>query len=130
MMIKAKTSKALKFITEDIWHDSDGNISKTRKNFYTGVKTLYLCIKRFVDQRLVVKASALTYSTLLAIVPLFAILFAIARGFGFEKMMEDQIRISLAGQGEATDYILEFVKRYLSQTKNGVFIGVGLRLLL
>jgi len=130
MMIKTKTSKALKFITEDIWHDSDGNISKTRKNFYTGVKTLYLCIKRFVDERLVVKASALTYSTLLAIVPLFAILFAVARGFGFDKMMEDQIRISLAGQGEATDYILEFVKRYLSQTKNGVFIGVGLILLL
>ncbi len=130
MMIKAKTSKALKFITEDIWHDSDGNISKTRKRFYTSVKTLYLCIKRFVDERLVVKASALTYSTLLAIVPLFAILFAIARGFGFDKMMEDQIRISLAGQGEATDYILEFVKRYLSQTKNGVFIGVGLILLL
>lgn len=130
MMIKVKTSKVLKFITEDIWHDSDGNISKTRKNFYTSLKTLYLCIKRFVDERLVVKASALTYSTLLAIVPLFAILFAIARGFGFDRMMEDQIRISLAGQGEATDYILEFVKRYLAQTKNGIFIGVGLILLL
>ena len=128
-MIKL-ANKALKFITEDIWHDPDGNISKTRASFYASLKTIYLCTISFVEERLVVKASALTYSTLLAIVPIFAILFAVARGFGFDHMMEDQIRVSLAGQGDTANYILQFVKRYLAQTKNGVFIGVGLILLL
>lgn len=119
-----------KFITVDIWHDPDKELSKATSRLYTSIKTIYLCIDRFIEDRLIVKASALTYSTLLAIVPIAAILFAIARGFGFDKMMENQLRISLTGQHEVADYIIQFVNRYLAQTKNGVFIGVGLILLL
>jgi len=119
-----------KFLTEDIWHDPDKEISRVRKSLYFSIKAVYLCIDRFIEDRLIVKASALTYSTLLAIVPILAILFAVARGFGFDRMMEGQIRISLAGQGQVADYIIQFVNRYLSQTKNGVFIGIGLILLL
>jgi membrane protein len=122
--------KLWKFITEDIWRDSETDLTKSKKGFYYSLKTLYLCIDRFVEDRLVVKASALTYSTLLAIVPILAILFAIARGFGFDRMMEDQLRLNLAGQGQTADYMIQFVNRYLAQTKNGVFIGVGLILLL
>lgn len=130
MALKETIFKLWNFVTIDIWHDSDQELTRNRKRFYASVKTLYLCIDRFIEDRLIIKASALTYSTLLAIVPIFAILFAIARGFGFDSMMENQVRISLAGQGDATNYILQFVNRYLSQTKNGIFIGVGLILLL
>jgi membrane protein len=128
--MKSQILKLWKFVTEDIWHDPDKEISKNRGRLYYSIKTLYLCIDRFVEDRLIVKASALTYSTLLAIVPIAAILFAIARGFGFDRMMEGQLRITLSGQGEVADYIIQFVNRYLAQTKNGIFIGVGLVLLL
>lgn len=125
-----RLKRIIKFFTEDVFKEPDENISKKKMFYHTCWNTVYLCSKRFVQDRLVAKASALTYSTLLAIVPIIAILFAVARGFGFDQMMENQVRISMAGQGEATNYILEFVKRYLSQTKNGIFIGVGLVLLL
>ncbi|MCQ4775466.1 YihY/virulence factor BrkB family protein, partial [Lacrimispora saccharolytica] len=80
--------------------------------------------------RLVNKASALTYSTLLAIVPILAILFAIARGFGFDNLMESQVRMGFGGHNQTTEVILQFVNSYLSQTKSGIFIGVGLIMLL
>ena len=51
-------------------------------------RKLYLTIRFFTEKRVMTQASALTYSTLLAIVPILAVVFAIARGFGYNKYIE------------------------------------------
>lgn len=119
-----------KFLTYDIWRITEDEVTKTTFSLYNIIKTIYLCINRFTKDRLVNKASALTYSTLLAIVPILAIVFAIARGFGFDNLMESQIVQGFGGPSETTEVIFQFVNSYLSQTKNGIFIGVGLIMLL
>lgn len=119
-----------KFLTYDIWRITEDEVTRTTFSLYNIIKTLYLCINRFAKDRIANKAAALTYSTLLAIVPILAILFAIARGFGFDNLMESQVVSGFGGQTETTEVILQFVNSYLSQTKNGVFIGVGLVMLL
>ncbi|WP_321331352.1 YihY/virulence factor BrkB family protein [uncultured Bacteroides sp.] len=118
------------FLTYDIWRITESEVTKTKFSLYTIIKTIYLCVNRFSKDRIVNKASALTYSTLLSIVPILAILFAIARGFGFSNLMEHQVRHGLGGASDTTEVLLQFVNSYLSQTKSGVFIGVGLVLLL
>ena len=72
------------------------------------------------------QASALTYSTLLAIVPMLAVVFAIARGFGYNKYIEMWFRELLASQPQVADAIVSFVNSYLIHTKSGIFLGVGL----
>ena len=72
------------------------------------------------------QASALTYSTLLAIVPMLAVVFAIARGFGYNKYIEVWFRELLASQPQVADAIISFVNSYLIHTKSGIFLGVGL----
>ena len=72
------------------------------------------------------QASALTYSTLLAIVPMLAVVFAIARGFGYNKYIEMWFRELLASQPQVADTIVTFVNSYLIHTKSGIFLGVGL----
>ena len=119
-----------KFLTYDIWRITEDEVTRTTFSVYNIIKTIYLCINRFTKDRIVNKASALTYSTLLAIVPILAILFAIARGFGFDNLMESQIVNGFGGPTEPTEVILQFVNSYLSQTKSGIFIGVGLIMLL
>lgn len=119
-----------KFITYDIWRITESEVTQTKFSIYNIIKTIYLCINRFTKDRIVDKASALTYSTLLAIVPILAILFAIARGFGFSNLMEHQFRSGFGGGNETSETILTFVDSYLSQTKGGIFIGVGLVMLL
>jgi len=89
-------------------------------------KTLLLTIKFFTGKRVMAKASALTYSTLLAIVPILAVVFAIARGFGFNKYIEVWFRDILASQPQAADVIIGWVNSYLVHTKSGVFLGLGL----
>lgn len=74
-------------------------------------------------------ASALTYSTFLSIVPMFAVVFAIARGFGFENLVIGQIGNYIHQKSEVFNLLVGFVDSYLNNTKNGIFVGVGLVLL-
>ena len=117
------------FLLEDIWRVTDDEVSRKRGMIYNAIKILTLSIKEFTERRIVNKASALTYNTLLAIIPILAILFAIARGFGFANLLEDQFRSGLEGQALTAETILSFIDSYLSHAKSGIFIGVGLIML-
>ena len=90
------------------------------------IRILYLSVRFFTAKRVMAEASALTYSTLLAIVPILAVIFAIARGFGYNKYIEIWFRDALSSQPQAAEVIIGFVNGYLIHTKSGVFLGVGL----
>ncbi len=130
-LLRKRISALLRFLTYDIWRITEDEVTRTTYALYSIIKTVYLSVNSFTKDRIANKASALTYSTLFAIVPILAILFAIARGFGFDNLMKNQVASGIfGGQTETTELILQFVDSYLSQTKNGVFIGVGLVMLL
>ncbi len=89
-------------------------------------KIAYLAIHFFTKERVVNQASALTYSTLLAIVPIMAVIFAIARGFGYNRYIELWFRDAFSSQPQVAEVIIGFVNSYLVHTKSGIFLGVGL----
>jgi membrane protein len=109
---------------------TDDEVSRPRHLFYNALKIATLSVREFLENRIVSKASALTYNTLLSFIPLLAILFAIARGLGFASLMETQFRSGLEGQNQAAEIILGLIDSYLAHAKSGVFIGVGLVMLL
>lgn len=82
------------------------------------------------EKRVMGTASNLTYSSLLAFVPIMAVVFAVARGFGYSIYIEDWFRSSLSSQPDAADTIIGFVNSYLVNTKKGMFLGVGLLFML
>ena len=71
-------------------------------------------------------AAALTYSSLLALVPILAVVFAIARGFGYNKYIEIWFLNALSSQPEAANAIVGFVNSYLVHIRSGIFLGIGL----
>ena len=93
------------------------------KNIY---HKLSLTIRFFTAKRVLAQASALTYSTLLAFVPIVAVIFAIARGFGYNKYIEIWFRDALSTQPQAAEAIIGFVNSYLIHTQSGIFLGIGL----
>ncbi|MBE6269625.1 MAG: YihY/virulence factor BrkB family protein [Prevotella ruminicola] len=93
-------------------------------------RTLVLTIRFFTTKRVMTQASALTYSTLLAIVPILAVIFAIARGFGYNKYIEIWFRDALSSQPQVADILTDFVNSYLIHTQSGIFLGVGLLFML
>lgn len=94
------------------------------------VKVGNLSIRSFFDRDLQTKSMSLTYSTVLAIVPGFALLFAIGRGFGFQTLLEDQLFMNFPAQKHFITFALKFVDSYLSEASQGIFVGVGLIFLL
>lgn len=121
--------RLLNFITFDLFRISETEVSKSRFTMLNILKTVVLAIRRFSEDRLMNMASALTYSTFLSIVPMFAVVFAVARGFGFENIVLKQLGNYIHQQNEVFDLLVGFVDSYLSNTKNGIFVGVGLVLL-
>lgn len=119
----------IQFIRIDIWRITESEVSRQKNHFYNLLKTLILSGRRFQEDKLQTHASALTYSTLLAIVPILALLFAIAGGLGFESLIQNQLFDYFPGQREVLSKGLQFASSYLAQTKSGLFVGVGLLML-
>lgn len=95
------------------------------------VKDILISLYRdFTAKRVLASASRLTYSTLLAIVPILAVVFAIARGFGYSIYIEEWFRDMLQAQPDASEIIIGFVNSYLINTKKGAFLGIGLLFML
>ena len=91
---------------------------------------MLLAVEYFTTKRMMDSAAALTYSTLLAIVPIMAVVFAIARGFGYNKYIETWFREALSSQPQVAETIIGFVNSYLVHTKSGIFLGIGLLFML
>jgi membrane protein len=114
----------------DIWQVQREDISPVRYLFYVVIKKVLLAVEYFTTKRMMDSAAALTYSTLLAIVPIMAVVFAIARGFGYNKYIETWFREALSSQPQVAEAIIGFVNSYLVHTKSGIFLGIGLLFML
>ena len=99
-----------------------------QNRFY--VKDAWQILKEVYDKYtikdLMQSACALSHRTLLAIVPLLAMIFAIARGFNVQDFLKEQLVEHFSSQKEAITYAVSFVDSYLEHTTDGVFIGVGI----
>ncbi len=127
-MNQAKIKNWLQFLTVGIWRVTDEEATPLQHRIYACIKIVLLSIRQFTADRIPVRASALTYSTLLSIIPILALLFAIARGLGFDALMENQFRTSVTQQ--QAELIITWVNSYLEHAQSGIFIGVGLIMLL
>ncbi len=89
---------------------------------------MILSFKEFGRDKCTLHASALTFFSLLSIVPVFAMAFGIAKGFGFEKMLHDRL-MEMDGQQEVIQRVVQFSETMLQNTKGGVIAGIGILLL-
>ena len=92
--MKKKIQDIIHFIQTGIWQVSRDDVSPLVYLLYSILKKLILTIRFFTTKRVMSQAAALTYSTLLAIVPIMAVVFAIARGFGYNKYIEMWFRVA------------------------------------
>lgn len=89
-----------------------------------------MAIRRFIEDKCDSRASALTFYSLLSIVPVVAMAFAVAKGFGVEKMLSEQLLAKLEGHEEVAERVIGFAQSMLENTKGGAIAGVGIVVLL
>ena len=77
-------------------------------------------------------AAALTYHTLFALVPVMAMMIAVANLMGYGQAFREKVEVFFAGQENIANELLKFVDMYLGNTDTNYLFGaiVGLAFLL
>ena len=127
--MKEKIKQLVHFFTRSLWRVTEDDVSRSRYTSYNLMKIIIQTIKCFIKDRVWIRAAALSYTTLFSIIPILALLFAIAKGFGFSNLMERFLRDGSVANG-TVDTVMNFIDNYLEYAKSGVFIGVGVAMLL
>jgi membrane protein len=82
-----------------------------------------------MNDKVQLRASALTFYSLLSIIPVAAIAFAIAKGFGFDQNLKDLIVKEFETQPEVLTWLLTTADTALQETRGGYIAGVGMIIL-
>ena len=130
--LKAFMERLKVFLTKDIWSFDLSQKGPLRRALGNTVKVIVIAIRTFIDDKVMTRAAALTYSTLFAIVPILALIFAVARGFGFGNifdMVKDSGMIDIE-KIEGLDSVMKFIDGYMQYVSSGAFVGIGLLFLL
>jgi membrane protein len=121
-----KLSDTVRFLNTDIWRLQARKLPPRRSFWITQLRILLLAVRRFNLDRCELRASALTFYSLLSIVPVVAMAFAVAKGFGMEKILGEQLMTKLEGQEEVAEKIIGFAQSMLENTRGGAIAGVGI----
>ena len=128
-----KRQKISEFIQYDIWRWTSNELEDARftKRIGLGVlKTIILVIRGFNSKQLNMTANALTYNLVFAIIPILAMILAIAKGFGFAEMIESHLQHVIPGGSNMMPVVMGMINRYLETAQGGTFIGIGLLILI
>lgn len=128
--LKKQLKHLLHFLRIGIWNVDTNGIGWLRAIIYNIIKSFILAYRNFDWSLISTRASALTYNTLLSIIPMLAVLFAIAKGFGFQNLVKSELFNYFEGQKDILEKSMEFIDKSLEYAQGGVFLGVGLVLLL
>lgn len=74
--------------------------------------------------------AALTFYTLVSIVPVLALAFAVVKGFGLAESLVQNLYSLLPQMPEVVDYMVSFANNTLARTNGGVMATIGLLTLL
>ncbi|MBM3238738.1 YihY family inner membrane protein [Candidatus Poribacteria bacterium] len=94
------------------------------------VKVLIFLYRQFNVDKILTRASALTYSSLLAIVPLFAVIFSILKGFGLHANMGPALSNWFSPLGPGGDEIATKILEFVENSQAGTLGAVGFATLL
>ncbi|MFA6164079.1 MAG: YihY/virulence factor BrkB family protein [Methylobacter sp.] len=116
----------ISFVKGDIWLLHEQSLPLFKAIIIKSLKIILLSVQGFSRDLCPLRASALTLYSLLSIVPVIAMLFGIAKGFGFEKMLEQRLIEQAPEQNTLVVQLISFAQNLLDSTKGGVVAGIGI----
>ncbi|WP_430814846.1 YihY/virulence factor BrkB family protein [Carboxylicivirga sp. RSCT41] len=124
--MKERIAKIIHFFNEEIWRIRKENSSKRQFFLIRTIRILSISVQGFINDKCQLKASALTFYSLLSVVPVAALAFGIAKGFGLDHKLQAILTDKLEGQEEVLEFVSDFALNYLERTPGGEIAGIGL----
>ncbi len=128
--------KPVTSISRKIASQAASGVRKTREKLKQSIpwwvrqrRISYLLYKGIKRDNIYIKASALTFFTILSLIPMIALAFGIAKGFGLHDQLRAQIIMQFHNQEQVMNWILDFANTTLEQTSGGWLAGIGVAFL-
>jgi membrane protein len=122
-------SKFFAFIRIDIWRIRLDDLPFGKSFLIKQLRIILLAFRGYLEDRCLLRASSLTFYTLLSIVPVVAMFFGVAKGFGFERRLERELFERFPGQEEVLGQVINFANSLLEETQGGLIAGIGMLVL-
>ncbi len=116
----------ISFVKDEIWLLHEQKLPPFKATLIKSLKIALLSAQGFARDLCTLRASALTLYSLLSIVPVIAMLFGIAKGFGFEKTLTERLIEQAPQQDALVLKVINFAQNLLDSTKGGVVAGIGI----
>jgi len=117
------------YLRHEIWRIRIKEVSRRQSFLLRPLRIFLLAFRSFNEDKCQLRASALTFYSLLSVVPLAAMGFGIAQGFGLKENLTRFLSNELQGQKEMLQWTMQFADALLENTKGGVIAGVGVLVL-
>ena len=89
--VKTYVPKVKKFLFEDVWLMDVTDCSFWRRLYVHFTRVGVTAVKSYTQDKCGLQASALTYITLVSLVPMIAIMFSFTKGLGMQRLLLDKI---------------------------------------
>ncbi|HEX2395343.1 MAG TPA: YhjD/YihY/BrkB family envelope integrity protein [Bacteroidales bacterium] len=122
-------TKARRFFEKDIWDMSTKDRHPVLSFLIRQGRILFIALKGFNKDKIQLRSSALSFYTMLSIVPILALVFGVAKGFGLDQKLTVLITTRLQEHKEVMNSLLDFVDKYLVRINSGAIAGIGLVIL-
>lgn len=114
----------IEFFTDTIFHKE---FRSSWLNWLVRQYKLFFYTARGLQEHgTLVRCAALTFYTLISIVPILAVVFAIVKGFGIIEDLIENLYALFPKNPEIIDYVVEFANKALENTKSGIVAAVGI----
>lgn len=119
--------RIIDFIKNDVWLQKESDIKNPKVRWaLRPFKIIIYTARGFGEHGIVIRSAALTFYTLMSIVPIAALVFGIGKGFGMDASMSEYLYDKFPQYTEIVDKVIEFADNMLARTKGGVIAFGGL----
>ncbi|MFI3331062.1 MAG: YihY/virulence factor BrkB family protein [Rikenellaceae bacterium] len=118
--------QVIEFLRNGIWQINDQDQKNPRLRWLLRqFKIFAITTKGFGTHSLNVRSAALTFYTLMGLVPIAAVVFGVIKGFGLSDSFIETLHSSMPQYNTLIDYIIEFADNLIERTKGGWLMAIG-----
>ena len=115
----------IKRINEIIWHTPLSEISKGKIFILKQLRIIVLAARGFSNDKVQLRAASLTFYSLLSVIPVAAIAFALAKGFNLDEDLYKIITDKFSTYQDILNPVLDKARSAIEATRGGYIAGVG-----
>jgi len=129
MNVTNRIQQVKNFFEKDIWKISIKDKHPVFSFLIKQGRILIIAVRGYNEDKIQLRASALSFYTMLSIVPILALVFGIAQGFGLQDYLKTILVEKFHEHEDMLNVLLGFVEKYLGRINQGYIAGIGLVIL-